>query len=262
MWLFVFIFFGPFIYLVVSMVVDGISDKVNEISRKKYYGYEEVAYYTTYNNDNITKEDIMLLFINQVKKYRKDYYNIDYKVFNGKDEQNYAWSISITKQTFGWGIIYYIRYDFSNGWFYVSFSNRDFISGGQSSQEYYLFGYDIGSGEIEKALDACKVEAIIKWKINGMKPEAYSPFDYIPFSDSNRTSQKNAAQFDLISFYRNLLGLRMHFSHEELKRSYREAVGKYHPDRYGASSPRDRQNAEMLMKQVNEAYEKLKAVAE
>ena len=36
------------------------------------------------------------------------------------------------------------------------------------------------------------------------------------------------------------------------------AIGKYHPDKYGTSSPRDRENAERLMKQVNEAYEALK----
>jgi DnaJ-class molecular chaperone len=54
----------------------------------------------------------------------------------------------------------------------------------------------------------------------------------------------------------------LHFSHDELKKCYREAVGKYHPDRYGSSSLRDRENAEMLMKQVNEAYEKLKVFAE
>jgi preprotein translocase subunit Sec63 len=97
--------------------------------------------------------------------------------------------------------------------------------------------------------------------MNGRKPAKYSPFNYIPLSESYRSSQEDSSQFDPASFYRNLLGLKLHFTHDELKKSYREAIGKYHPDRYGASSPRDRENAEMLMKQVNEAYEKLKKIA-
>jgi preprotein translocase subunit Sec63 len=80
--------------------------------------------------------------------------------------------------------------------------------------------------------------------------------------DKQKSSNGNSSSADLFSFYRNLLGLKLRFSQIELKNAYREAVGKYHPDRYGSSLPRDRENAEMLMKQVNEAYGKLKAVAE
>ena len=65
----------------------------------------------------------------------------------------------------------------------------------------------------------------------------------------------------MIAFYRNMLGLKLQFTHAELKTAYRESVVKYHPDTYGASSTRDRQNAETLMKQINEAYEFLKKIA-
>jgi DnaJ-class molecular chaperone len=66
---------------------------------------------------------------------------------------------------------------------------------------------------------------------------------------------------DMIAFYRNLLGLRLQFTHTELKAAFRESVAKYHPDTYGSSSSRDRANAETLMKQINEAYEVLKKIA-
>ena len=65
---------------------------------------------------------------------------------------------------------------------------------------------------------------------------------------------------DMIAFYRNLLGLKLQFTFDELKIAFRESVAKYHPDTYGSSSPRDRENAETLMKQINEAYETLKKI--
>jgi DnaJ-class molecular chaperone len=65
---------------------------------------------------------------------------------------------------------------------------------------------------------------------------------------------------DMIAFYRNLLGLKLQFTYTELKTAFRESVAKYHPDTYSSSSSRDRENAEMLMKQINEAYDTLKKV--
>ena len=66
---------------------------------------------------------------------------------------------------------------------------------------------------------------------------------------------------DSLSLYRNLLGLGPRFTDEELKAAYRNAAAMYHPDRYAAASRRDRENAEDLMKKVNEAYEYLKPAA-
>jgi len=276
MLLIIILIFGPIIYLIVSCVIDSISYKVNINIRKKYYGEAEITFFTLCKDDNISKEDIMLLFISQLKKYRQKYYNIEYVIFSDKEEQNYAWSIRTTKQTFGWGIIYNIQFNFSNGMVYLSFSNNQFSYGEKVSLDYYLFGRDFGTMFIESTLNTCRDEAKIIWKMNGMKPEEDLPFNYIPLSGNNRSSSnsngtkrqkeeksshENATQFGLISFYRNLLGLKLHFSHDELKKSYRKAIGKYHPDRYGTSSPRDRENAEMLMKQVNDAYETLKGIA-
>ena len=62
----------------------------------------------------------------------------------------------------------------------------------------------------------------------------------------------------MISFYRKILDLKLNFTQGELKTAYRRAAEKYHPDRYTSASSRDRENAETLMKQINEAYEILK----
>jgi hypothetical protein len=261
MWLIILLSFGPFIYIIISCVIDSISDKAEEIRRERYHGEDEIAYFTTYKNDNISKEDLMLFFISQFKKYKQRYYNIEYKIFDAEKDQNYAWSIKTTKRTYGWGIIYNIQFNFSNGWIKLSFSNIEFLSGEKISSKYYLLGYDCGTTSIESALTVCRDEAKIIWKMNGMEPDENLPFNYIPLSENNKSSGKNTTQCDLLSFYRNLFGLKLRFSHDELKKSYREAVGKYHPDRYGTSSPRDRENAEMLMKQVNDAYNSLKEIA-
>jgi len=66
---------------------------------------------------------------------------------------------------------------------------------------------------------------------------------------------------DPLSIYRNLLGLGPRFTSEELKTAYRNCAAMYHPDRYASSSHEERQNAEDLMKKVNEAYERLKPAA-
>ena len=115
---------------------------------------------------------------------------------------------------------------------------------------------------LEGKLNSCRKEAIIMWKINGKEAKNNLPFNFISLLDKKESSSKERTTSpDILSFYRNLLGLKLQFFHAELKESYRTAAGKYHPDKYGSSSPRDRKNAEMLMKQVNEAYENLKNVA-
>jgi len=66
---------------------------------------------------------------------------------------------------------------------------------------------------------------------------------------------------DPLSLYRNLLGLGTRFTSDELKTAYRNCAAMYHPDRYASSSRQEQQNAEDLMKKVNEAYERLKSTA-
>jgi hypothetical protein len=188
MWIVIFIVLGLIIYPIVSFIVNSISDKVKEDKSKGFYGEEELNNVTTYNN-NLTKNDIMLFFNSQFKLYKKQYYIINFKVYNAKEDQNYAWSVKITKETYGWGIVYNIRFHFSNGWIHLSFSSSEFNTNGQSSNNYYLsHGYDLGSGNIERTLAICREEARIKWKINGMESEEDSPFNFIPLTGNNRAS--------------------------------------------------------------------------
>jgi len=81
---------------------------------------------------------------------------------------------------------------------------------------------------------------------------------------SETTTNENKNPFtppDPLSLYRNLLGLGTRFTNDELKTAYRNCATMYHPDRYASSSRGEQQNAEDLMKKVNEAYERLKPAA-
>ena len=80
-------------------------------------------------------------------------------------------------------------------------------------------------------------------------------------SNENMNRENPFAPPDSLSLYRNLLGLGPRFTGEELKAAYRRCAAMYHPDRYASASPGERQNAEDLMKKVNEAYERLKPAA-
>ena len=281
MWILL-IMFSPLIYLIVSYIFDYVSDIEKEAKRKKYYGEEELFHLNTYQNKNISEDDIMNQFLTQIKRYRKTYYNLTYKVFCENEKQNYAWSVRVTKDVFGWGQIYNVRFHFSNGWVMFQTSNVQFTSNGISANYYYVYtGYDLGSYEIDNNLSRCLDEARIMWKKNGKNPAGNRPFNFILVENSHYESKKkfdgsanqnkessskdssweNPKQQDLLVFYRNLLGLKLNFTSDELKKSYHKAAGRYHPDSYGTSSKRDRENAEMLMKQINEAYESLKTLA-
>ena len=272
------------IYLLVKLIiVDPIADSIEKLNYKRYHGTEELFNISTYQNDKITTEDIMFTFLSQCKLHKQRYFMCAYKVFTGSSEQNYAWSVNTTKETYGWGTVFCIRFHFSNGWVLFSTSAKNFFSGGESSGESSLYfdnyktRIEIAFNHLEKLLISCRDEAIIIWKNYGKNVEGNLPFNYYSmlndtnFShNSDNDNKKRKASTDensnntnsqkIITFYRNLLGLKLQFSSKELKIAYREAIKKYHPDNYGSSSPRDRANAETLMKQINEANEFLKRI--
>ena len=287
--IFIYLLFGSpviyFIYLLVRLIiVDPIADSIEKSHNKRHYGTEELINITTYQNSNISTEDIMYTFLSQCKLHRQRYFLCDYKVYNGSNEQNYAWSIRTTKETYGWGFIVHIRFHFSNGWLRFSTSPKNFSTAGVTSSESTLYfdnyrtRIEIAFNHLENLLITCRDEAIITWKKYGKNVQDNLPFNFYSIAnDANSSynsssgkkkkktsSNKNSANTnppELITFYRNLLGLKLHFSSEELKFAYRAAIKKYHPDSYGSSSPRDRANAEILMKQINEANEYLKRIA-
>jgi DnaJ-class molecular chaperone len=58
--------------------------------------------------------------------------------------------------------------------------------------------------------------------------------------------------------YRELFGLPIQYTEAQLKANYRSLAAKYHPDHNGTSGGRKKQNAEDMMKKINEGYEILK----
>jgi hypothetical protein len=278
MWILASIFFGPFILWALKLlIIEPISDKINDTVKKekrgRYFGEEIITDITTYQNNNITEEDIINLFQSQWKNYRCRYYTCEHKVYSEKDKQNYSWKLKTRKNTYGWGIIYNIELYFSNGWFFLKFSDNKFKTDNISSEEYFFYGHN-SDFKVERELKNCMEEAKIMWKSNGKEPSGYLPFDFYSINSNKKTSstsdsdkrkkykktstEEQSYTNDLIGFYRNLLGLRLNYTQEELKNAYREAVTKYHPDSYGTASSRDQENAELIMKQINEAYEVLR----
>jgi curved DNA-binding protein CbpA len=61
------------------------------------------------------------------------------------------------------------------------------------------------------------------------------------------------------SFYRKLLRLNENFTQNELKTAYRQYAMKYHPDKYVNMPESQEQHSIDIMKQINDAYEYLKA---
>ncbi|MDR2047847.1 MAG: DnaJ domain-containing protein [Treponema sp.] len=59
-------------------------------------------------------------------------------------------------------------------------------------------------------------------------------------------------------FYVKLLGLKEHFTQNELKAAYRQNAEKYHPDKYANVPAYEKQHALDIMQQINEAYNYLK----
>jgi len=109
----------------------------------------------------------------------------------------------------------------------------------------------------EQELDS-RVNNNLRGIVNSYKNFIFSNCSAEEYNESTKT--KNQSE-DLITFYRNLLELKINFTHNELKHAYREAVKKYHPDKYNTLDSRNIENAEILLKQINEAYEALKKYA-
>ena len=55
--------------------------------------------------------------------------------------------------------------------------------------------------------------------------------------------------------YYEVLGLSKNASESEIKKAYRKAAMKYHPDKFSNSSEAEKKEAEEKFKEINEAYE-------
>ena len=55
--------------------------------------------------------------------------------------------------------------------------------------------------------------------------------------------------------YYEILGISKNASEQEIKKAYRKAAMKYHPDKFSSSSEAEKKDAEEKFKEINEAYE-------
>ncbi len=65
--------------------------------------------------------------------------------------------------------------------------------------------------------------------------------------------------FEDKSKYYNVLGVNQGASQEEIKKAFRNKAREYHPDKFANATDGEKNLAEKRFKEINEAYEKLKA---
>lgn len=70
-------------------------------------------------------------------------------------------------------------------------------------------------------------------------------------------SSSNPFQFESKDKYYTVLGVEPGASQDDIKKAYRKAAMKYHPDKYSNASESERKAAEEKFKEINEAYNKL-----
>lgn len=77
---------------------------------------------------------------------------------------------------------------------------------------------------------------------------------------SNNYSRQNMNNYfeDKTKYY-NVLNINKNASQEEIKKAFRAKAREYHPDKFSNKSESERLEAEKKFKEINEAYEKLKA---
>jgi len=76
---------------------------------------------------------------------------------------------------------------------------------------------------------------------------------YNEFKTQSHTKKSNKKEY-----YLDILGLELNATQSEIKKSYRRLAMKFHPDRVGHLGEEFLVEAEIKMKEINEAYEYLK----
>ena len=233
---------------------------------KKNCVTEEVFSLSMSNNKDLKEEAIMISFLIHGGSRIKKYYIWSFEVYNNQNEQNYAWAMRFVQDIHDWGTVNRITFYFSNGWIRLDTSDTKFITDEKRSKKGFPMFYSTHY--------ACLEQARTMWKVFGREPYGNLPFNFF-IADYDRITKKfsfykpsreenkekpppsEKPPPDFLAPHRNLLGLKMNFTKKELKSAYREAVKKYHPDRFVNSSLKEKEKAEIKTRQINEAYTEL-----
>jgi len=79
------------------------------------------------------------------------------------------------------------------------------------------------------------------------------------YSNNYSNRQNMNHYFEDKSKYYSVLNINQGSSQEEIKKAFRAKAREYHPDKFAGRSETERLEAERKFKEINEAYEKLKA---
>lgn len=153
-------------------------------------------------------------------------------------------------------------------------------------EEYYKNGKILMSTSFKNTLKSGKMEAFyengkIKIEIpysrgvvNGIAKEYFESgrlakeihykdgkeIFYKSYFDNDKKQEKkysNGYSKDNPNRYYAILGVSKNITKDELKKVYYKLVKKYHPDKFENSSKKEKEKAENMMKDINEAYEYL-----
>jgi len=100
--------------------------------------------YNTHGS-SLTYEDIMRIFVNEVRNYLQQYdrygcyYFVEIMFPQGdnynRNNYNHEWNTQVFEEKYQWGTMYFIRLEISIGIIVVSFCNNSYIMGEQSAHE-------------------------------------------------------------------------------------------------------------------------------
>jgi hypothetical protein len=280
----VLIFIIVLIIIFISPILIAVLVRAKNIKQANEYTTEQLVYLTTFQNNNISNEDIMKLFSGQCHLYLSQpaYCIYSYKVYQEEDKQNYAWHVKTVKNVYSWGTFYNIEFFFSNGFFTLEVSNQHFNRDGKESR-FCNQNMNILM-EIDIALSACCQQAFLMWKMYKKQPMQQGQWAGTPFSffrlvdneyatmsevkndfeenrnnDSKKINSKNNKSIPN-DIYELLKVFDVEYPNTDmdlLKRNYHNMLSRYHPDKVEHLGDDLKKIANQRTKEIIEAYNKV-----
>jgi hypothetical protein len=259
-------------------IFDLTSKKIDREQKEFIENIKQIAYITTYENENITNNDIMIFFKEQCAFYlsKFHYYEYNYQIYDDNDKQNYAWTVEVTKDTnrtggFNDADMYGIQFSFSNGFFTITMSSKPWSFNSPDHNLYSNSSIWISLQncykEIDNALSVCRHEAVIKWEVLGKKPVnsgKYSgaPLSFYTLSENkksgetytNKKSNSDSPVSDISSLLKYFGIDPENIDINLLKKNYHKMLSEYHPDKTARLGKDIRNLAEEKTKEIVDKY--------